>query len=52
MIYAYICPHCNKETTIDKPMSESDRVEHCECGEVLKRVYGSPSVITADGYKK
>lgn len=52
MIYAYICTNCNKEHTINKPMNQSDRIEHCGCGAVLKRVYESPSVITADGYKK
>lgn len=53
MTYLYICPNCNKEHTIDKPMEHSHRIEYCdECGIILKRVYESPSVITADGYKK
>ena len=52
MIYLYTCPQCNKETIIDKPMSESDRLEHCQCGAVLKRVYNTASIKTNDGVKK
>lgn len=52
MTYAYICPKCNKEHNISKPMSDSDRIEHCECGEVLKRIYNTASIKTNDGVKK
>ena len=52
MTYAYICPHCEKQTVINKPMSESDRAEYCEvCEGGLKRVYESPMISTADGVK-
>lgn len=53
MEYVYKCPHCNKETVISKPMSQSDRIEHCEiCESILQRVYNAPSIATADGIKK
>lgn len=52
MTYIYTCQNCNKEILINKPMSESDLVEHCDCGAVLKRVYESLSIKTSDGVKK
>lgn len=53
MTYYYVCPICKNHTEVIKSMKESDRIEHCPvCQYVLKRVYESPSVITADGYKK
>lgn len=53
MKYTYRCTHCEKKTIIDKPMTQSDRVEHCEiCESELKRIYESPSVKTNDGVKK
>lgn len=53
MKYDYKCPYCGKETTIDKPMSKSDRQEFCElCDNELKRIYVSPSIATADGIKR
>jgi len=51
MTYQYLCPQCNKEHTITKPMLDSNRVEHCECGEVLRRVYEAPVIGTNDGMK-
>lgn len=52
MVYVYKCEHCEKETTINKPMAVSDRVEHCDiCENELKRVYNSNSIITGDGFK-
>lgn len=52
MQYDYKCPHCGKEVTISKPMSESKRIEHCEiCENELKRVYVAPGIATMDGIK-
>lgn len=52
MNYTYICPNCNKEHVIYKSMMESGRVEKCECGSVMKRVYSGASIKTNDGVKK
>ena len=52
MTYNYVCPKCTMQSTISKPMSESDRVEHCElCKGELKRVWEVPSIKTADNIK-
>lgn len=52
MVYLYKCPHCKLETEITKPMAEVDRIEHCTCGSVMKRVYSGASIKTNDGFKK
>ena len=53
MVYLYECKKCEKEIQVDKPMSESDCVEHCHiCGSVMDRVYSAPSINTADGTKR
>jgi predicted nucleic acid-binding Zn ribbon protein len=52
MKYSYKCENCEKKTIIEKPMSESGRVEFCEiCENELKRVYEPTTVVTADGIK-
>lgn len=55
MRYGYECKNekCEiRKITIEKPMSESDRIEHCkECGKVLSRVY-NVGIATGDGFKK
>ena len=58
MIYNYKCNNeeCSKhgkDQPINKPMSESSKVEYCtECGEELKRDYsGGASIKTGDGTK-
>lgn len=54
MRYAYECNNekCDmKKITIEKPMSESGRVEYCsKCKHVLSRVY-SLGISTGDGFK-
>ena len=53
MRYTYKCPHCEKEVTIEKSISNSDRVEHCAiCESELKRVWIAPTITTGDGFKK
>ena len=53
MTYNYKCCLCGIDAVIVKPMSESDRVEHCEiCESELTRVFTSGSIITGDGFKK
>ncbi len=57
MIYNYQCVNikCKKRNEvqeISKPMSEASSLEICsECQENLKRIFGSPSVKTGDGFK-
>ena len=53
MIYNYKCPKCNKVTKIEKPMSESGKLEKCSvCNGVMNRVYDAPSISTGDGMKR
>ena len=53
MRYLHKCPHCKIEVIIEKPINESNRVEHCAiCKNELKRVYEAKSIATADGFKK
>ena len=52
MIYLYECKNCNKEFTINKPMSESSKEERCKlCGKILDRKYTASGIKTSDGYK-
>lgn len=51
MTYLYHCPHCDKEVDIEKSMNEASRKEHCECGEVMAKVYSLSSIKTGDGVK-
>lgn len=52
MRYLYKCPHCEKEVTIEKPISESNRVEYCDiCESELNRVWIAPTITTGDGLK-
>jgi putative FmdB family regulatory protein len=52
MIYLYECEKCKKKFEINKPMNESSREEHCgHCDSVLKRIYTSSTIKTADGVK-
>ena len=53
MRYLYKCPHCEKEVTIEKSISNRNRVEYCDiCENELKRVYEAKSISTSDGYKR
>jgi predicted nucleic acid-binding Zn ribbon protein len=53
MEYKYKCDHCKKETTITKPMAQSERPEFCEiCESELKRIYEAGMIKTNDGIKK
>lgn len=54
MEYLYSCSKCKKESTISKPMVESDRAEHCEvCDSLLTRIYILSSIKTGDNkYRK
>ena len=46
------CLNFEVEVVIDKPMAESDKVEHCEkCNAELHRIYKSFGAKTSDGYK-
>ena len=57
MIYDYQCVNiqCKKRNEIvqiKKPMEFAAASEYCKvCGETLKRMFGSPSIKTGDGYK-
>ena len=57
MRYNYKCVNdkCNdkdKVVVVDKPMSESNRVELCSsCTEVLNRIYSISGIKTGDGIK-
>ena len=51
MRYNYNCPKCQKETVVNKAMSECSRDEFClKCKTKLTRVY-SVAVKTNDGFK-
>ena len=58
MRYNYRCN--NEECTsydvvvsVEKPMSESSKIELCrKCNSVLTRQYSVPSIGTSDGFKK
>jgi len=53
MRYLYECKKCNKTITINKPMSESSKEEHCDtCDSVIERIFVAPSIGTNDGFKK
>lgn len=53
MIYNYVCPNCTIQSTISKPMSESDTKEYCQlCKGELKRVWEVPSIKTNYGVKR
>ena len=46
MRYEYRCEGCEREEVVRKSHEYSDREERCsECGEVMKRVWGSPSIV-------
>lgn len=46
------CSENQKEVTVDKPMSESSREEHCEvCKKSLTREYKLGGITTGDGTK-
>ena len=48
--YPYRCEHCDVEVIVSKPMSEAPLNEDCpHCKKMMVRVYGSPSIKTADG---
>lgn len=51
MTYVYHCPHCDKDVEIEKSISEASRKEHCECGEVMAKVYSVGGIKTGDGVK-
>jgi len=51
MKYLYTCDECNKEITIDKHNTKSSKIEHCECGKELRRIYTSTGIKTSDGIK-
>jgi predicted nucleic acid-binding Zn ribbon protein len=57
MKYEYKCVNiqCNERNDIkiiEKPMNEAGKSEYCkECGEVMQKIFGSPSIKTNDGYK-
>lgn len=53
MTYCYECPVCKTQVLIDKPMSQSDRVEVCpDCETQLKRVWEPSAIKTGDGMKR
>lgn len=52
MTYVYHCPHCDKEVEIEKSISEASRIEFCECGEEMAKVYSLESIKTGDGVKQ
>ena len=53
MTYKYECKSCEIVSLIDKPMSESGRVEICPvCKSELKRVWESSAIKTGDGMKR
>ena len=51
MIYVYHCSHCDKDVEIEKSMSDASRIEYCECGEEMGKVYSLASIKTGDGVK-
>ena len=52
MIYLYKCSKCGVVVDIVKPSTEASKKELCEgCGQVMTRVYTSPSIKTGDGLK-
>jgi len=41
MIYEYACDQCVRQFEVVKPMSESSRMELCECGAEARRLYSA-----------
>jgi len=39
MIYQYKCSLCYRNTEICKSVSECDKDEYCECGNILDKIY-------------
>jgi hypothetical protein len=53
MRYLHKCPHYKIEVITEKPINESNRVEHYViCENELKRVYEVMSINTSDGFEK
>jgi len=56
-LYEYKCVNinCKKRNEIkiiNKPMSKASETEYCEeCNKPLRKIFGSPSVKTGDGFK-
>lgn len=52
MRYLYKCEDCHiKPITVEKPMKDSSKLEQCECGKIMTRIYSVPRITTGDGTK-
>ena len=51
MIYLYECSKCKKTVEVTKAVKNYNRVETCECGEVMRKVFSSSAIKSSDGYK-
>ena len=51
MVYTYFCDTCKKTVEVTKAVKNYKRIETCECGEVMRKVFSSSAIKTSDGYK-
>ena len=51
MVYLYECSKCKKTVEVTKAVVDYKRVEHCQCGEIMRKVFSSSAIKTSDGYK-
>ena len=51
MTYNYFCDKCQKAKEVSKAVRDYNRVETCECGAVMRKVFSSSAIKTSDGYK-
>jgi len=51
-IYEYLCPECQKEVAVSKPMAKSSSVEVCQkCGTAMDKQITMPAIHgTRDGF--
>lgn len=51
MTYNYFCDNCKKAKEVSKAVRDYNRVETCECGNVMRKVFSVASIKTGDGVK-
>ena len=51
MTYEYHCNRCKKTVEVTKAVKDYNRVETCQCGEIMRKIFSSSAIKTSDGYK-
>lgn len=57
MFYEYYCEECHEHSTVNKPIEDRNRDEHCEiCDYPLKRLFSLPIIhmneMVAEGFRR